>query len=185
MVAQEKIEVFCWLPPSDHLRQGESNLAVNPFSVHKAIADSRAQMIQWLSRYKLQTFKCKLQSCMAMLHFASRTLSHIFDIKTQPTVNLTISQTNWLHQTGQFHCYHHILKQSLEQSESYSRELLTVLFLKHLIPEPSANMKNEPQKACCIKTLYWRSSYGLHVSNILHFLNFSAFTVGHVICTHM
>jgi hypothetical protein len=51
-------------------------------------------------------------------------------------------------------CYHHILKQSLEQSESYSRELLTVLFLKHLIPEPSANMKNEPQKACCIKTLY-------------------------------
>lgn len=121
MVAQAKIEVLCWLPPSDHLRQRESNLAVNPFSVHKAIADSRVQMIQWLSWYNLQTFKCKLQSCLAMLHFASRTLSHIFDIKTQPTVNLTISQTYWLHQTGQLHCYHHILKQSLEQSESYSR----------------------------------------------------------------
>lgn len=91
----------------------------------------------------------------------------------------------WLHQTGQLHCYHHILKQSLEQSESYSRELLTLLLLKHLIPEPSANVKNEAQKACCIKTLYQRSSYGLHVPNILHFLNFSAFTVGHVICTHI
>jgi hypothetical protein len=65
MVAQAKIEVFCWLPPSDHLRQWESNLAVNLFSVHKAIADSGAQMIHWLSQYNLQTFKCKLQSCVA------------------------------------------------------------------------------------------------------------------------